>query len=359
MVKARILAVDDDPMNLAVIEELLGDEYNLLQLERGDAVLEAAKEFQPDLVLLDIMMPGMNGYEVCEQLRATDGLKHLKIMLVSAKAMVEERLLGYKAGADDYVTKPFNLDEFLAKVRVYIRLKSVEEVNELKMGFLDLLNHDTKTPLTSIMAPAELLMANTPMDEDQRKMMGKMILDSAKDLSGLLERVSLWSALKLGQVEIEPEEVELVEIVETEAEAIKAKNPDCELKINLQGCSSIRVLGSRSYLSTVSSTLLDNAVRYSPASGQVEIALQQTSSKAQFSVTDQGPGISPSYLPHVFDPLCVEEPKAHGGRQGLSLALSKAMIEAMNGEISVDSSPGVTTSFTVSLPTAEELRKAA
>ena len=123
--RPKILAVDDDPTNLAIIEELLGDEYDVTTLSDGRAALDTAKQLKPSLVLLDIMMPVVDGYELCEMLRAERTLRHLKVVLVSGNAKIEERARGFEAGADDYIVKPFSPDEFRAKVRIFLRLKSV------------------------------------------------------------------------------------------------------------------------------------------------------------------------------------------------------------------------------------------
>src|SRR6185295_3257899 len=106
-----ILVVDDDPINTSIMEEVLGDTYLLKTATSGLEALELMNTFCPDLVLLDIMMPGMTGYETCKQIRSKPSLKYLKVVLVSAKATVSERLKGYEVGADDYVTKPFNHQE--------------------------------------------------------------------------------------------------------------------------------------------------------------------------------------------------------------------------------------------------------
>jgi len=117
---AKILIVDDDPMNLSILEILLGDDYHLVKATDGEAAVAKAVAEHPELVLLDVMMPGMDGYEACRRMRAEPSLKSLRIILVSAKAMPSERLKGFEAGADDYVTKPFDHDELCAKIRVYL-----------------------------------------------------------------------------------------------------------------------------------------------------------------------------------------------------------------------------------------------
>ena len=167
----RILIVDDNPINVEILEEALLDEgYYLETAASGEEALEIAPDFHPALILLDVMMPGIGGYETCRRIRANLSLRHIKIIMVSAKALISERMQGFEAGADDYITKPFDIEEFLAKVRVYMRLKFVEEVDQLKSDLLSLLNHETGTPLNSIIPPIEMLMSDKDMDAEERKM---------------------------------------------------------------------------------------------------------------------------------------------------------------------------------------------
>ena len=133
--QSRILLVDDNPTNLAILEEMLGDEYRWEAATSGEEALEIAPDFQPDLILLDVMMPGINGYETCRRIRANPALRNVKIVMVSAKALVSERLEGYDAGADDYLTKPFEEKELLAKVRVYLSREQMKrEIMEMLRG---------------------------------------------------------------------------------------------------------------------------------------------------------------------------------------------------------------------------------
>ena len=131
--QGKILAVDGDPNNIAILEELLDDRFELKISSNGKQVLEIAREFQPDMILLDIMMPGINGYEMCRRLREHDVLKDTKIFILSARAMNSEQLKGYQAGADEYITKPFDADEFLKKVNLNIDTKNAEETHRIKM----------------------------------------------------------------------------------------------------------------------------------------------------------------------------------------------------------------------------------
>jgi len=128
--RPRILVVDDNETNRLILTEILADGFELYVASSGEECLGIAVEVEPDLVLLDIMMPGIDGYETCRRLRQIPELRYTKVIMVSAKAMLSERLRGYEAGADDYVTKPFDDAEMLSKIRVFLRLKSTEETNE-------------------------------------------------------------------------------------------------------------------------------------------------------------------------------------------------------------------------------------
>ena len=128
--QGKILAVDDDPNNIAILEELFDGHYDLKRSANGKQALEIARDFLPDIILLDIMMPGMDGYEVCRRLRAHDMLRDTKVIMLSARAMDSERLEGYRAGADDYITKPFDGDELLEKVRAHFHTRNTVEANQ-------------------------------------------------------------------------------------------------------------------------------------------------------------------------------------------------------------------------------------
>ncbi|MFQ5461963.1 MAG: response regulator [Phycisphaerae bacterium] len=185
----KILAVDDSPMNIAIVQKMLGDDFCVKAAINGEEALEIAREFKPDIALLDIMMPGIDGYEVCRRMRADHVMQKTKIIMISAKAMLSERLDGYAAGADDYITKPFEEAELMAKIRVYLRLKSVEEVDQLRTGVLSLLGHEMQTRINGILSPATILMSDDELDLPERKMLADMVYRNVKRLHILLEEV--------------------------------------------------------------------------------------------------------------------------------------------------------------------------
>lgn len=228
----RILLVDDHPDNLEILEDVLGDDYEIATASSGEDALALAKTFRPALILLDIMMPGIDGYETCRRLRATPSLRHTKIMMVSAKAMVSERLQGYEAGADDYMTKPFDLEELREKVQVYLRLRSLEELDALKSDVLALLSHETATPLNGLLGPIQMLREEPEMALAERIQLLDLVYDSAMRLHVLYNKVCKLSAMRAGQWPFVKESVEVEEIIEVALNTVapKAEKHPIEVK---------------------------------------------------------------------------------------------------------------------------------
>ncbi len=177
----RILIVDDNPTNLVILEELL-DEFEIETAGDGLEALEKLEAFRPDIVVLDIMMPGMDGYDVCRRIRANDTLRLTKIIFVSAKAMLQERLLGYDAGGDDYVSKPFDHSELLAKVRVFLRLKTAEESDLLKSEVIKRLWSEASSRLEGILGLAEEISADESLSPDAARSRAQRIAEYCRGL---------------------------------------------------------------------------------------------------------------------------------------------------------------------------------
>lgn len=196
----RILIVDDNAVNCAICEEILQDDYFLRVANNGNDALIAAAEFQPDLILLDVMMPDMDGFAVCRQLRQS-ARPWVKIVMVSARAQTEARIEGYEAGADDYLTKPFDEEELLAKVKVHLRLRNAEEINAVKDGLLEVLQHGNRTPMAGVLGGLDLLsLIGEDLSADECKEYLRSIHESAQRLQEWLAAGEFLVSLKAGKV---------------------------------------------------------------------------------------------------------------------------------------------------------------
>jgi len=349
--RSKILAVDDNVIDVATIEKLLGERYDLKTATTGEDALAIAADFQPDIILLDNMMPGLDGGQVCRQIRADTGLRHTKIIMVSGKSRVSERIEAYQAGADDYITKPFNEDELLAKIRVYLRLKSVEEVDQFKTNVLTLLSHEARTPLNSLIAPAEMLMSeDEEIDAEEHKLLIEMVHSAARRLHRFFENVMLLSSLKSGKWQFNPEPTDLCDLVHEAVCEVATNAAERKIKIEEKFGAGPTVSLDRQQIRRAITAILDNAIRFSPSGWRVNVCVSGNDKYVCVSVTDRGEGIDPDYLPYIFEELSDPDIDHHSQGQGLSLAIARQIVQRHNGMIVAESTQGSGTTFTVQLP---------
>jgi signal transduction histidine kinase len=348
--RSKILAVDDNVIDIMTVEKLLDDHYDLKTASTGEQALEIAADFRPDIILLDNMMPGLDGGDVCRRIRSDSRLRHTKIIMVSGKSRVSERIEAYKAGADDYITKPFNEDELLAKIRVYLRLKSVEELDQFKTDVLTLLCHEARTPLNSLIAPVEMLMSEEEIEAEEKKLLIEMVHSASKRLHRFFENVMLLSYLKSGKLPLNPEPADLCDVVREAVcdAAAKAAEHNIIIEEKFDPCPAVSI--DRQRIEMVITSILDNAIRFSPSGARVDVCLTGDDESVLVSVTDRGEGIDPDYLPYVFEELSDPDIEHHSKGQGLSLAIARQIVQQHNGTISAESTKGSGTTFTVKLP---------
>ncbi len=349
MQQHSILIVDDSLTNTVVLEAMLGDTYRIETVGSGEDALELAPRFRPDLILLDIIMPGIDGYETCRRLRTMAALRYTKIMMVSAKKSVEERLKGYEVGADDYLIKPFDEEELLAKVGVYLRLKSVEEVDQLKSDLLSLLSHETRTPLNGILAPIDML-ADDDMSLEERDMLFDMVRQSAHRLKTFFEKVDTLSQMKAGRWRFRFMCDDLGQIVHRAVCQVTELAAEHHITIESQLPPIANTMLDLERMQHVVLALLQNAVQFSPDGGRVVVRVSHDEGRLCLAVTDYGDGIDHDVLPYVFEEFAVADIMHHSTGHGLSLAIAQQVVHAHHGTIEVESEPHTGTTFTVTLP---------
>jgi signal transduction histidine kinase len=348
--RKRVLAVDDDEINLEVLHEILDDEFDFATAANGEEALALAVAWRPDLVLLDVMMPGIDGYETCRRIRANPDLRSLKVVLVTAKAMKRERLSGYEAGADDYLTKPFDKDELLAKVRVFLRLKSEEELSRMKSDLLDLVAHEIRTPLTGILPTAELLAGTDPLDERERIELAAIVHANARRLETLAEKALLLCQLRnAGPEQLRREWFSLDELVDRVLEQVASRARTKRMVVTGR-VGAMRVFADRKALEAALRALVDNAIEFSPPGAEVVVAAVDRERAVEFSVMNPGPGIEPDRLARLLDAF--GERRAHGQTvgAGVTMALVREVLRAHGGELRAESEPGIRTTISGVLP---------
>ena len=341
------MVVDDDHLNRVILTQTLKAEYTVLAVNSGEEALAQLADFHPDLMLLDISMTGIDGYEVCKTIRRNPEFMYIRIILVSAGAKVEERMQGYQAGADDYVTKPFVAQELLAKVKVFLRLKNAKELDRLKQNLLTLISHETRTPLSGILGFSEVLSEEEGLTPPQLAMLNE-IHQAGKRLFGFVERAALLCDL-VESPRLDLEIHSLWDVAQGAMRVVETAACTAGVQLSLTGEPLSLRLDLR-LLQTALEYLLDNAIKFSSPGSQVVVRLGQANSRPQIVITDQGVGIDPSWIGNIFDLFAIQKVENHKAGQGLSLAICRQIMVSHGGRIEVASQPGQGTSFTLSFP---------
>ena len=408
---ARILVVDDLAEIRDLLQVYLEDEgYQVLTAKDGQEALAAVAAHRPDLILLDIMMPGTDGYEVCRRLKTNEETAFIPIVMLTALQELEHRLQGIEMGADEYLTKPFRRLELLTRVRSLLRVKALHdqvaaynrlleqrvaertaaleraledlrEMDRLKSEFLSNISHELRTPLTPIMGylPALLREEFGGLSLDQRRVLAH-VSDSVSRLHRLIDDLLIFMHWESGETDLRVQPVAVAAVVEGAAakvftaaqekgvqviRKVPADLPQIQVDLTAVG----RALGH----------LLDNAVKFTPKGGQITITarlvewsssqmvnssqpVDQSTTRpidsrkwVELAVQDTGVGIPSEAIPKIFDRFYQVDSsttRQHGGT-GLGLAIVKRILDAHGAPITVESLPGTGTTFSIRLPVSE------
>ncbi|MFY8160251.1 MAG: hybrid sensor histidine kinase/response regulator [Candidatus Kapaibacteriota bacterium] len=369
----KILVVDDQPNNLKVIANVLNDEYKLFVANSGKNALLVLESEQPNLILLDVMMPEMNGFEVCERIKQNENIKDIPIIFLTAKSDIEDIQRGFEVGAVDYITKPFNLIELKARVKNHIdlynsqhelkllneRLSASENVlklaNDTKNKFFSIIAHDLKSPFSGFMGLSDMLANNMDkMKPEMIKTISKTMNEESQRIYNLLENLLEWSNTQIGLSDVNLVQIDLLEsytgAIETFLQNANLKN----IKLNNNIQKNTLVFADNYMLNTVFRNLISNAIKFTRQNGQINISTIENTGNRTYTVVieDNGIGMKETVLKHIFDigSKHTSLGTANEKGSGLGLVLCKEFIEKMSGRIFVDSEYGQGTTFYFTLP---------
>lgn len=348
--KIRVLIVDGDDANIFMLQEILEFEklYDYEIVTREGNIFEAISQFHPDIVLLDMETPGIDGYTICRNIKGENNSKFIKVMMLSGKASISDRLKGYKSGADDYIIKPFDEDELLAKIKVFANLKNAEEIDQIKTDLLMLLAHETRTPLNGIFMGVQAL-SDSRLTERQSENL-RIISDSANRLLDFTGKVFLLSELKSGVRKISRDiffiSAHMKNVIEAMQKPIREKN--VSFVFHGSDCGIIR--GDQSLIYTLIQYLFENAIKFSPQNGIVTITQEEQNGRCRVRIQDQGIGIPGKWIEKIFDEFAIKDIMHHQKGLGLSLAISRYIMRLHDGAITASNAPDGGAIFTLELP---------
>jgi signal transduction histidine kinase len=358
--KPLILIAEDIPQNLEVVCNILRkEEYRLAMAGNGRQALEMVPNVLPDLILLDIMMPEMDGLEVCRHLQKDPVTKDIPVIFLTAKAETADIVKGFELGAVDYVTKPFKGTELLARVRTHLELKfsreALKELNATKDKFFSIIAHDLKDPLQFLLLAGDLLHKNYDrFDEGKRKDYIRRFYNNSRQISDLLENLLEWARSQTGSLEIKPGKIDIrvlaAESIDLLEEYARKKN----IRVSSQPAPGTFVFADRNMILTVLRNLIANGVKFTPPGGEVIVnaSLSASGDRVEVTVTDNGVGMDAEEMAGLFR-IDVKRSTPGTGREigtGLGLILCKEFLEKNNGSIEVSSQPGKGSCFKFTLP---------
>ncbi|NEQ32928.1 MAG: hybrid sensor histidine kinase/response regulator [Leptolyngbya sp. SIO4C5] len=362
----KILVVDDLPDNLELVEAILeGSGYEITCVQSGEAALDAVYRTLPDLVLLDVMMPKMDGYEVTRRLREDKSLPYIPILLTTAHNQPSV-VKGLDAGADDFIRKPVEIDELMARVRSLLRLKnSIDEQVEIlrqRDDFVARLTHDLRTPLVAANRVLQFCLEGAfGQAPDDMQIAIANILDNNKNLLQMTNTLLEVYRHEAGHKSLTPATIDLRELVENVASELKPLSSEkgLELKLSSSADRSYRVIGDRLELRRIITNILSNAIKFTDQ-GFIEVRLETSSQElagssqsswVQVAIQDTGPGIPPEEQVQIFEWFRPGKHRRSGS--GLGLHLSRRIAEMHSGSLTVKSQLGEGSCFILALPMAE------
>lgn len=371
--RGKILVVDDSSSVRGAMRAVLETDFEVEAADSGEAALAVLSRFDADLVLLDLLMPGINGYEVCQRIKSDSRLESVKVLIVSHMTTLDERLKGYAAGADDYIMKPFNAQELMAKVCVFMRLKTAEDglrqlneqLNEqVRVRTQQLIDaermaaigryaagivHNLNTPLQVIMGNAELLSVRHSQD---RRMM------NLRKAAGQMKKI-VGAILSTCRQECAAEYrlIDLNQVLRDQVELLRAApffKENIQVRWELGAIPSYR--GLYHHFSQSLGNLIKNAAdaMFGHKKPLITIKTAIEPTRIAIAIADTGPGIPDSQIHKIFDPFFTTKPLTASDERptgtGLGLASAREMIASYGGDIQVETQIGRGSTFTVRLP---------
>jgi two-component system sensor histidine kinase/response regulator len=347
--KEKILIVEDEQSTIDLLCYNLEKKGYSVQIARnGREALDLVQHGLPDLMLLDVMMPELDGWEVCRIMRNIPGSRHLPIIMLSALGQDEDRIRGLDLGADDYLAKPFSLKELLIKVRKQLdrsrearAAREREQAHHTSLGYLV---HELKNAMTVIGGFSFLAL-----EQDETLPYFKTIRSSALHAQSLLSDAALLSKLEQGEP-LPLADIDIDDVVSEVTEMFEGATGEFNGVILTTSCGSSIVRANATALRQILINLVSNALKYNREGGKVRIAVRETGQGIDISVADEGIGIAADHLPKVFDKFYRVPGSEKVKGAGLGLYIVRSLAQAMGGTIVAASEPGQGSTFTLSLP---------
>ena len=333
---ARILIVDDVSKNIQVLGTILKQQsYQIYVAQNGAQALKIAEEAQPDLILLDVMMPELDGFETCRHLKLSPKTRQIPVIFLTAKVESEDVIRGFEAGAVDYVTKPFKPVELLARVRTQLEIKANRDalyhISNERKELLHILCHDLANPVNAMISVLSVIDSETEFHP-----LKDMLLAMAQNGLELIDLVRKMRNLEEHSLSLLA--TSLAQAVYTSLQLLDAKIKAKQLVMQIEIAPQVHILAERtSLIHSVLNNLLTNAIKFSYPHSTILIRAEVINQQIELSIQDQGIGMPNKLLTEIFD---VSKPTSRVGTQGelgtgFGMPLVKKFMDAYGGDIQI------------------------
>ena len=361
----KILIVDDVVSNVLLLKILLTNEkYQVCTANCGNMAIEQAKAEKPDLILLDVMMPDITGFDAAQILKKDPETAHIPIIFLTALNNPSDLVHGFQVGANDFLTKPFNKEELVVRVFHQIKLVAATRIIERQNAELratignrdkmySVIAHDLRSPMPSIRMVLNLVAASASPELIGQEMYD--LLDKAnkesEDVHDLLDNLLKWTKSQTGRLTVVRQDLDLNDIIPGVVDIFEMIAQNKHIKLNYQtSASSVIVTADNDMLKTVVRNFMSNAIKFTPENGSIDIILSTEGDYAKVSVRDHGVGIAPERLSSIFNKG--ETTYGTGGEEGsgLGLQLCQDFATKNGGNCTVESVLGEGSTFSVLVP---------
>lgn len=370
--ESLILIVDDTPVNLKLLSHVLKTEgYDHIEASTGKRAIELAKKHEPDLILLDIMMPGMDGFEVISHIKNDKLLKDIPIIFLSSLTDTEDKIEGFKLGGVDYITKPFQKEETLARIKTHLKIRFLQKqlnerikilrdrevelsrLNQKKDDLVRMVSHDIKNPLTGIIGLVKLIRDSDKITPVEQRQMLSVIENSGTNLLSMVQEVLDKESKKSEPEALDYSDIIISDLLDRVVSMNKAKSivKDIRLQYSVDP-KELRGTLDQNKIEIALNNLVSNALKFTPQKGEVVVEVNLKEEDLIFEVRDTGIGIPESMVGSIFKNPDKSSRKGTSGEAGTGLGLDivQLYVELHGGEVWVKSELDIGTQFFIRIP---------
>lgn len=360
-----ILIIDDSPTNLKFLFSVLGKAgFQVLLARNGETGIEQAIEMKPDIILLDILMYGIDGFETCRRLKANSATCDIPVIFMTVLSEPVDKLKGFQVGGVDYITKPLHYEEVLARIKSHLTIRRqqeqlqkqaqhLQELNASKDTFFSIISHDLQVPFEELLHFTEFMAENIQgCGPDEVEEIVDTLRQSVGNLYELLKNLFTWSSLQRGTMECYPQHLDIREIIERNVSLCRTKAEEKQIVLKNLIEQEIPAYADAGMVYAIIRNLLSNALKFTESGGKVSIDATQHERCVSVIISDTGIGIAPDDLKNLFQVDVKYQQTGTAGEEGtgLGLLLCQELIEKSGGKLILESTVGVGTTVTLRLP---------